>query len=218
MIVGLLGQKVGMTQIFEEDGTAVPVTVLRVGPCTVLQVKTPERDGYYAIQLGFDDKPRGKATKPERGHAKKHANAEPKRFIREIRQDGPVDWKEGDVLTVSLFEGISAVDVTGTSKGRGTAGTMKRGGFGGLPASHGVKRKHRSPGSIGATTDPGRVLKGKKMAGHMGNARVTVRNLKVVRVYPEENLLLVCGGVPGPNRGYVIVRQSKKLRSAPQAS
>lgn len=213
MIVGLLGQKVGMTQIFEEDGTAVPVTVLRVGPCTVLQVKTPEKDGYYAIQLGFDDKPRRKATRPERGHAQK-ANTEPKRFIREIRQDGPVEWKQGDVLTVELFQDIPAVDVIGTSKGRGTAGVMRRWGFGGLPASHGVKRKHRSPGSIGATTDPGRVLKGKKMAGHMGNERVTIRNLKVVRVYPEENLLLVKGGVPGPNRGYVIVRQSNKLRVA----
>ncbi len=211
MIVGLLGKKIGMTQIFEEDGTAVPVTVLRVGPCVVLNVRTQERDGYWAIQLGFEDKPRTKATRPERGVASK-ANTEPKRFIREIRQRGPVDVQQGDVLTVELFKDIPAVDVIGTSKGRGTAGVMRRWGFGGLPASHGVKRKHRSPGSIGATTDPGRVLKGKKMAGRMGNQRVTIRNLKVVRVMPEQDLLLVKGGVPGPNGGYVIVRQSNKLR------
>ncbi len=213
MIVGLLGKKIGMTQIFEEDGTAVPVTVLRVGPCVVLNVRTEERDGYWAIQLGFEDKSRKKATRPERGVASR-ANTEPKRFVREIRQTGPVDVNRGDVLTVELFQDIPAVDVIGTSKGRGTAGVMRRWGFGGLPASHGVKRKHRSPGSIGATTDPGRVLKGKKMAGRMGNERVTIRNLKVVRVMPEQNLLLVKGGVPGPNGGYVIVRQSNKLKPA----
>jgi large subunit ribosomal protein L3 len=217
MIVGLLGQKVGMTQIFREDGTAVPVTVLRVGPCTVLQVRTPERDGYAALQLGFDPKPRRLATQPERGHVRK-VNAEPMRWVREIRQDELPPFKGGEVLTVEMFRGISAVDVTGISKGRGTAGVMKRWGFSGLPASHGVKRKHRSPGSNGPATDPGRVLKNKKMAGHMGAARVTVKNLKVVEIIPEHNILLVKGAVPGPAGGYVIVRQSKKLRAAVTAT
>jgi len=211
MRIGLLGRKIGMTQIFKPDGTAVPVTVIEAGPCTVLQVRTKERDGYQAVQLGFLDKPRRVATRPERGHVAK-VGAEPKRFIREIRQDEPVPYKEGEQLTVELFRNVEAVDVTGTSKGRGTAGVMKRHGFHGLPASHGVKRKHRSPGSIGMCTDPGRVLKGTRMAGHMGAARCTVRNLKVVDIDPKKNLLLVRGAVPGPNGGFLIIRETNMKR------
>ncbi|HID23123.1 MAG TPA: 50S ribosomal protein L3 [Planctomycetaceae bacterium] len=211
MRIGLLGRKVGMTQIFREDGTAVPVTVIEAGPCTVLQVRTPERDGYNAVQLGFLDKDRRRATRPERGHVAK-VHAEPKRFVREIRQDEPVPYEAGEELTVEVFKDVKAVDVTGTSKGRGTAGVMKRHGFHGLPASHGVKRKHRSPGSIGMCTDPGRILKGTRKAGHMGAARCTVRNLKVVDIIPEKNLLLVRGGVPGPNGGFLIIRETNVKR------
>jgi large subunit ribosomal protein L3 len=210
MRVGLLGRKVGMTQIYQEDGTVVPVTVLECGPCSVLQVRTPERDGYHAIQLGFLDKKRRNATQAERGHAKK-ANAEPKRFIREIRQEAaPEGVAEGQTLTVEVFQAVPAVDVTGTSKGRGYAGVIKRHGFKGLRASHGVKRMHRHPGSSGPSADPARTQKGIRKPGHYGNARVTVRNLQVVRVDPANNLLLVKGAVPGHNNAFVVVRQTNK--------
>jgi large subunit ribosomal protein L3 len=210
MRVGLLGRKVGMTQIFEADGTAVPVTVLECGPCTVLLVRTPERDGYSAIQLGFDDKKRKNATAADRGHARK-VNAEPKRYIREIRQDGPVETTEGGTLTVEVFNDVSHVDVVGTSKGRGYSGVMKRHGFRGLRATHGVKRMHRHPGSSGPSADPSRTQKGIRKPGQFGNARVTVRNLKVVRVDPTNNLLLVEGAVPGPAGGYLTISQTNKV-------
>ena len=211
MQVGLLGRKVGMTQIFEENGTAVPVTVVECGPCTVLQIRTLERDGYHAVQLGFDDKKRKNATQAARGHAKK-ANAEPKRFIREIRQDVAVDGvAEGATLAVNVFDAIKNVDVTGTSKGRGFSGVVKRHGFKGLRASHGVKRMHRHPGSSGPSADPARTRKGIRKPGQYGNARVTVRNLKVVRVDHENNLILLRGAVPGPNGGYLTVRQTNKV-------
>ncbi|MDE2507936.1 MAG: 50S ribosomal protein L3 [Planctomycetota bacterium] len=210
MRVGLLGRKVGMTQIYQEDGTAVPVTVLERGPCTVLQVRTAERDGYHALQLGFDDKKRTRATQPERGHAKK-VNAEPKRFIREIRQEQPADVAEGATLTVDVFAAIKSVDVVGTSKGRGFTGVIKRHGFKGLRATHGVKRMHRHPGSSGPSADPARTRKGIRKPGHHGHARVTVRNLKVVRVDAANNLLLVRGAVPGPNGGYLMVHQTNKV-------
>jgi large subunit ribosomal protein L3 len=211
MRAGLLGRKVGMTQIYQEDGTAVPVTVLECGPCTVLQVRSTERDGYSALQLGFVDKKRKSATQPERGHARK-ADTEPKRFIREIRQEGPVDGVSlGQQLTVEIFNDIKAVDVTGTSKGRGYAGVMKRHGFGGLRASHGVKRMHRHPGSSGPSADPSHTRKGIRKPGHFGVDRVTVRNLKVVQVDTDRNLLLVRGAVPGPNGGYLMVRQTNKV-------
>ncbi len=210
MAVGLLGRKVGMTQVYLEDGTAVPVTVLEVGPCTVLLVRTKERDGYKAVQLGFKDKPRRVASKAERGHVAK-VNAEPKRLIREFREDSPAAVKEGEVLTVDLFKDVKAVDVIGTSKGKGTAGPMKRHNFHGLPASHGVKRKHRSPGSVGGSADPARVFKGQRMAGRLGNVRSTARNLKVVRVEAEKNLMLVRGSVPGPNGGFVMIRTTNKI-------
>lgn len=212
MKVGLLGRKVGMTQIFQEDGTIVPVTVLECGPCTVLQLKTQERDGYSAVQLGFDDKRRKSANAAERGHAKS-ANAEPKRFIREIRQENAagLDGIEiGKILTVDTFDGIKSVDVIGISKGRGFAGVIKRHGFKGLRASHGVKRMHRHPGSSGPSADPSRTFPGVRKPGHYGVARVTSKNLKVVKIDGESNLLLVRGAVPGPNGGYVTIRQSVK--------
>lgn len=213
MRVGLLGRKVGMTQIYEADGIVVPVTVLECGPCTVLQVRTADRDGYVALQLGFDDKKRKSATQAERGHAKK-VDAEPKRYVRELRQDKPEDVTgvdAGQTLTVEVFDKIKTVDVIGTSKGRGFTGVIKRHGFKGLRASHGVKRMHRHPGSSGPSADPSRTQKGIRKPGHYGNARVTVRNLKVVRVDPTNNLLLVRGAVPGPNGGYLTVRQTNKV-------
>ena len=212
MRVGLLGRKVGMTQIYEPDGTAVPITVLECGPCMVLQVRTPERDGYSAVQLGFSDKRRKNATQAERGHAKK-VNAEPKRFVREIRQDQdqPADVAEGQTLTVEVFNAIPRVDVIGTSKGRGFTGVLKRHGFKGLRATHGVKRMHRHPGSSGPSADPAHTRKGIRKPGHHGHARITVKNLKVVRVDLTNNLLLVRGAVPGPNGGYLTVRQTNKV-------
>ncbi len=211
MRVGLLGRKVGMTQIYKDDGTAVPITVLECGPCVVLQVRSSERDGYHAIQLGFDEKRRKSASQAERGHAKKVA-AEPQRFVREIRQEqAVVNLEAGQKLTVDLFKEIASVDVTGISKGRGFAGVMKRHGFKGLRASHGVKRMHRHPGSSGPSADPSRTRKGIKKPGHFGNAKTTVRNLKVVRVDLENNLLLVRGAVPGPNGGYLTIRQTNMV-------
>lgn len=234
MSLGLLGRKVGMTQVYDEKGLAVPVTVLEVGPCTVLQVRSKERDGYEAVQLGFADKPRRLATRPERGHVARidskrnrarqaagvtlepKANCEPKRFIREFRLASPATQKVGDQLTVSLFENVPAVDVIGTTKGRGTAGVMKRHNFAGLGASHGVKRHHRAPGSqSGHATDrgnSGKKKKGKRMAGVYGGERVTIKNLKVVKIDPENNLMLVKGAVPGFNSNFVMVRPTKKKR------
>ncbi len=209
MRVGLLGRKIGMTQIFQEDGTAVPVTVLECGPCTVLQIRTEEVDGYHAVQLGFDDKKRKSATQPERGHAKK-VEAEPKRYIREIRQESAADLAAGATLTVEVFSEVKHVDVTGTSKGRGFSGVIKRHGFRGLRATHGVKRMHRHPGSSGPSADPSRTRKGIRKPGQFGNARTTVRNIEVVRVDPTNNLLLLRGAVPGPNGGYLTIRQTNK--------
>ena len=210
MVTGIIGRKVGMTQIFEPNGTAVPVTVLECGPCMVLQVRTRDRDGYDAWQLGFDDKKRKNATQAERGHARK-VNTEPKRYVREVRQDGPTDVAEGQTLTVELFNAIKRVDVTGVSKGRGYAGVMKRHGFRGLRATHGVKRMHRHPGSSGPSADPARTQKGIRKPGHFGHDKVTVRNLEVVRVDPSNNLLLIKGAVPGPNGGYLTVRATNKV-------
>src|SRR5438270_12859307 len=211
MRIGLLGRKVGMTQIYEENGTAVPITVLECGPCTVLQVRTAERDGYHALQLGFADKRRKSATQAERGHARK-VETEPKKFVREIRQAAAADGvTEGPTLTVEVFSDVARVDVIGTSKGRGFSGVIKRHGFKGLRASHGVKRMHRHPGSSGPTPDPAHTRKGIRKPGQYGNARITVRNLQVVRVDPTNNLLLVRGAVPGPNGGFLTVRQTNKV-------
>ena len=222
MAVGLLGQKVGMTQIFGEGGEAIPVTVIQAGPCTVLQLRTQQRDGYEAVQLGFRDKPRRLAARSERGHVAKldskrgrgraaagveplaKADCEPQRFIREFRS--PADGLEvGQKLTVESLAEVKSVDVVGISKGRGTAGVMKRHNFSGQRATHGVKKVHRHGGSTGQNTFPSRVFRGKRMAGRFGHERVTMRNLKVVRIDAENNLLLVNGAVPGPNGGYVII-------------
>jgi large subunit ribosomal protein L3 len=187
--------------------------VLECGPCTVLQVRTPERDGYSAVQLGFADKKRKNATQAARGHAKK-VGAEPKRYIRELRQETPEDIAgvtEGQTLTVEVFNEIPRVDVIGTSKGRGFSGVIKRHGFKGLRASHGVKRMHRHPGSSGPSADPAHTRKGIRKPGQYGHARVTARNLKVVQLDPTNNLILVKGAVPGPNGGFLTVRQTNKV-------
>ena len=228
MAVGLLGRKVGMTQIFDPQGRVIPVTVIEAGPCHVLQVRTAEQDGYEAVQIGYLNKPRRLASRSSRGHvarldskrSKKRAAAgvqapakadcEPKRFVREFRGSGD-GYQVGQEIRVDLFTAIKAVDVVGTTKGRGTAGAMKRHNFAGQRASHGVKKVHRHVGSIGMNTDPHHVFKGHRMAGHMGNARCTARNLAVVRVDMDNNLLLVHGAVPGPNGGYVVIRASNKL-------
>ena len=208
MIGGILGKKIGMTQLFQKDGLLVPITVLQAGPCHVLQVKTMEKDGYSAVQLGFDDKKEKSASEPEIGHAKKAA-ATPKRFIREVSYADETPPQPGQSFGVEVFAEIKKVDVIGLTKGKGFQGGMRRWGFHGGPGSHGSTR-HRSPGSIGANTDPGRVWKGKHMAGHMGMARVTVQDLKVVKVDTQRNLLMVRGAVPGVDGGYVIIRRSIK--------
>ena len=228
MVVGLLGRKVGMTQIFDPTGQVIPVTVIQAGPCHVLQVRTQQKDGYQAVQLGYLNKPRRLASRAARGQVakldskrqKRHAAAgveavpkadcEPKRFVREFR--GATDGLQvGQELKVDVFSQTAAVDVIGTTKGRGTAGVMKRHDFHGQRATHGVKKVHRHPGSIGCNTDPHHVFKGRRMAGHYGAARRTARNLKVVQVDVENNLLLVRGAVPGPNGGYLVIRQTNKL-------
>ena len=209
MIGGLLGKKLGMTQLYAEDGKLVPVTVIQAGPCQVMQVKTVERDGYSAVQLGFDDRKRKSATKPESGHAKA-AKTEPKRFIREFRCEGDADVELGQTIDVEVLKDVESVDVIGKTKGKGFQGTMKRHGFHGQRASHGASGVHRAPGSIGGASDPARVFKGTCMPGHMGNARKTTLNLRVVSLDAEKNLLLVRGAVPGPNGSYVIVRTHRK--------
>ncbi len=207
MANGLLGKKAGMTQVFNESGEAVPVTVILVGPCTVMQMKTHEADGYHALQLGFEDLPRRRSNRPRSGHARK-ANAEPKKFVREVGWDGEGEYELGQTLTVDVFNEVKWVDVSGVSKGRGFAGVVKRHGFKGGPKTHGQHDKHRSPGSIGQSSDPSRVFKGTRMAGRMGGS-VTVRNLQIIKVDPENNCLLVKGAVPGPTGSYVEVRKAK---------
>ena len=211
MKLAMLGEKVGMTQVFDPAGKACAVTVIQLGPCQVLQVRTKEKDGYDAVQLGYQDKPARLCNQPEAGHAKAHGNVAVKRHLREVRQDGPVDVQPGAVWTVEKFAAVPKVDVVGVMKGRGFAGTMKRHNFSGLETGHGVQRKHRAPGSIGRNTSPGKVVKGHKMNGQYGNTRKTIRNLKVVAIDLENNLILVAGGVPGPNGGLLYVRQTNKL-------
>ncbi len=210
IVEGLIGKKIGMTQIFDEEGNVIPVTVLKVGPCAVVQKKTKERDGYDSVQLTLlEEKPPKRVPKPLEGHYKK-AGLEPQRILKEFKvnyQEGEI--KEGDKITVEIFKDIDKVDVTGISKGKGFQGVMKRHGFAGGPAAHGSKF-HRAPGSIGSTTFPGRVFPGKKLPGRMGGKTVTVIGLKVVRVDVERNLMLVKGAVPGANGSYVFVRKSKR--------
>jgi large subunit ribosomal protein L3 len=209
-VKGILGEKLGMTQVFTEDGRAVPVTVIAAGPCRVVQVRTPERDGYSAIQLGYGD--RRRTTKGLAGHFAK-ADVEPTRYLVEIRTDDALSYQEGQELKADVFQPGERADVIGVSKGKGFAGVMKRHGFSGLSASHGTERKHRSPGAIGACATPSRVFKGMRMAGHMGHQRVTVLNLEVVEADAERGLLLLKGAVPGPVGGLVMVRTSVKTRA-----
>jgi large subunit ribosomal protein L3 len=229
MAIGILGRKVGMTQLYDESGAVVPVTVIQAGPCDVLQIRTVERDGYEAVQLGFLDKPRRLATRSARGQvarldskrSKRRASAgvellpkadcEPKRFVREIR--GPVgELAVGAQVKVDALTKVAAIDITGISKGRGFAGAIKRHNFSGQRATHGVKKCHRALGGTGASAFPSRVMKGKRMPGHMGDEKTTVRNQKLVKVDAENNLLLVRGAVPGPNGGYVIIKETNKVK------
>ena len=210
-VKGILGRKIGMTQVFDENGRAVPVTVLQAGPCKVAQLKSPDTDGYWALQLSFGETKR--TTKPLAGHYKK-ANVDPARHLVELRLDAadPGEYAVGNEIKADIFEIGETVDVIGVTKGKGFAGGMKRHNFKGLSASHGTQRKHRSPGSIGACATPARVFKGTRMAGHMGHVRVTTLNLKIIAVDAERNLLLVRGAVPGPKGGLVMVRSAVRLR------
>lgn len=214
MTPGILGTKIGMTRVVSGESVVEPVTVVKAGPCVVLQVRTQERDGYDAVQIGFQDCKPHRSSMPMIGHAAR-AGTGPKRFVREFRLGAPATVSPGDVLTVAQFAeaAVTHVDVVGTTKGRGFAGVMKRHGFGGKEASHGVERKHRSAGSIGghANTGTGRgVKKGKRMAGHMGHVRRTVNSARLVDVIPAQDLLIIRGGIPGPNGGLVVIRSAKK--------
>jgi large subunit ribosomal protein L3 len=234
--MGLLGYKVGMTQVFNDDGTVEPVTVIEVGPCPVLQIRTADKDGYVAVQLGFKDKPRKNAIRAEQGHVASKltskrkdarlkggvqlppkADCEPQRHVREFRVDDAPTVTVGQVLKVGeVFAEVKAVDVIGTSKGRGYQGVMRRHNFDGLPAAHGAKKVHRQAGStssLASNRGSGRPKKGLKRAGQYGNARRTVRNLKVVRVDADNNLILVRGSIPGYNGAFVLVRPTNKFKS-----
>ena len=204
---GLIGKKLGMTQIFDSDGLAVPVTVIEAGPCFVLQQKTGGKEGYESLQLGFERRDLGKFNKPGKGHFEKHGAKSGFRYLREVRLAAPGEFAEGQEITVEQFAIGDKVDVIGTSKGKGFAGTVKRWNFHRGPMTHG-SMNHRAPGSIGASAYPSRVVKGKKMPGQMGNARVTMKNLEVVDVRPEENLLVVRGAVPGPRQGMVLIQKA----------
>lgn len=206
MIKGMLGRKLGMTQIFDETGVVHPVTVIELGPNVVTQIRTKEKDGYEAVQVGFGLLKR--PNRPEQGHRK--ASGYMSRYLREVPVDSVDDVQVGQVIKVDQFAPGDLVDVTGTSKGRGFQGGVKRHGFRGGPKTHGQSDRHRAPGSIGSSATPGRVFKGLRMAGHMGVERVTVQNLKVMRVDPERNLLLVKGSVPGHLKGLVLVRHAVK--------
>jgi large subunit ribosomal protein L3 len=209
MIQGMVGRKLGMTQVFDETGVVHPVTVIECGPNVVTQIRTSENDGYEAIQLGFGiDK---RLNKPEQGHRK--ASGFMSETLREVKADDVTEYSVGQQIKVDSFAAGELVDVTGTSKGRGFQGGVKRHGFRGGPKTHGQSDRLRAPGSIGASATPGRVLKGMKMAGHMGHERVTIQNLTVIRVDMERNLLLVQGSVPGPNKGLVIVRRAVKSKA-----
>jgi large subunit ribosomal protein L3 len=204
---GILGEKLGMTQVFD-DTRAVPVTVIKAGPSFVAQIKTKEKDGYDAVQLAFGDEKRS-VTKPMQGHFEAHGE-KPGRFVVELRTDDASSYEPGQEIKVDVFTAGERADVVGVSRGKGFAGPMKRHGFAGLGAGHGTQRKHRSPGSIGACATPSRVFKGMRMAGQMGNERVTVLNLEVFQADPERNLLLLKGAVPGPTGGLVMIRSAVK--------
>lgn len=210
---GILGKKVGMTQVFDDEGNAIPVTVIEAGPCYVTQVCTKESNGYRAIQLGFDEVKPQRLTRPELGHLQR-AEVPPLRYLREFRleDDEAEEFELGQRLDVSVFEQGDLVDVTGKSKGRGFAGAVKRHGFKRQPKTHGQSDRERAPGAAGAGTTPGRVFKGKRMPGRMGNDRVTIQNLEVVLVDSERNLLAVKGSVPGARNGLLMIREAVKAR------
>ncbi|MFW5420474.1 50S ribosomal protein L3 [Nocardiopsis sp. CNT-189] len=208
-IKGVLGEKLGMTQVFDESGKIVPVTVLKAGPCVVTRVRTPETDGYTAVQLGYGQINPRKVNKPLGDYLRKH-ELTPRRHYVEVRTSDATEYTLGQELTADVFEAGQLVDVTGKTKGKGFAGVMKRHGFAGMKASHGAHKVHRKPGAIGGCATPGRVFKGMRMAGRMGNARKTVQNLKVHGVDAEKGLILVKGAVPGPNGGLVLVRTAVK--------
>ena len=206
---GLLGEKLGMTQVFDENNRIVPVTVVQAGPCVVTQVRAADVDGYAAVQIAYGAIDPRKVTKPRGGHFAK-AGVTPRRHLVELRTDDAGDYTLGQEITAELFESGQIVDVVATSKGKGTAGVMKRHGFHGVSASHGSHRNHRKPGSIGGASTPGRVFKGVKMAGRMGNARTTTQNLTVHAVDTDRGLLLIKGAIPGPKGGIVLVRTAAK--------
>lgn len=211
MLQGLIGRKVGMTQVFSEEGNIIPVTALETGPCWVTQKKTIERDGYTAVQLGFDEKKEKRTTKPLRGHFAR-TGVSPKRWVREFRvgEEALAELQEGQEVRGDIFADMRYVDVVGTSKGRGFSGVMKRHNFGGKNATHGTHESFRGGGAVGAGADPGKIFKNTRMAGQYGNARVTTQNLEVVQYLESQNLLLVKGAVPGPNGGMVLIQASRK--------
>jgi large subunit ribosomal protein L3 len=206
----IIGKKLGMTQLFAEDGRVIPVTVVSAGPCVVVQKKDLENDGYESVQLGFEDIPERKSNKPMKGHFAK-AGAPLKRHLKEFKLENAADMNVGDVITAEVFAEGDKVDVTGISKGKGYAGVVKRYGNAKLRATHGTGPVHRSVGSVGANSDPSRIFKGKKMAGHMGAEQVTVQNLDVVKVDAENNILVIKGAIPGPKGGLVYVKSSVKV-------
>ncbi len=206
---GLIGRKVGMTQIFDEKGNVIPVTVVELGPCTVTQKKTTQNDGYNAVQLGFEDKKVTRTNKPMKGHFDK-ANVAPKKVLKEFRLEDDSAINVGDILKADIFAAGEKVDVVGTSKGKGTAGAIKRWNFSRLKETHGTGPVARHAGSLGACSDPSRVFKGKKLAGHLGAERVTIQNLDVVKVDAENNLIAIKGAIPGPKKGIVMVVNSVK--------
>jgi large subunit ribosomal protein L3 len=213
---GILGTKLGMTQIFDDTGQVTPVTVVKAGPCVVTAVRTPDRDGYSAVQLGFGEINPRKVTKPVAGLFAE-AGVTPRRFLTELRTDDASEYQIGQEVTAEVFAAGQLVDATGTSKGKGFAGVMKRHGFKGLSSSHGTQRKHRSPGSIGACATPGRVFKGVRMAGRMGGVRTTVQSLTVHSVDTDRGLLLLKGAVPGSTGGLIMVRSAAKAPAAKEA-
>jgi large subunit ribosomal protein L3 len=211
MTRGIIGRKLGMTQVYSQEGDVLPVTVIEAGPCAVVQKKTLENDGYDALQLGFSQKKNNKINKPLGGHLKKH-KVSPYAYLKEFKIEKVDDYQEGEKITVDVFNAGDFVDVTGISKGKGFTGVVKRWGFRGGPGAHG-SMFHRAPGSIGASAYPSRVFKGRKMPGRLGGDTVTVQNIQVVEVRPEENLILVKGAVPGSRNGVVIIRSSIKKRT-----
>ena len=213
MINGIIGRKVGMTQVFEDSGKAVPVTVIQAGPCPIVQLKTQEKDGYQAVQLGFGEQKESRINGPKRGHLAK-AGVDSVRVLREFRVQSLDDVSVGNIVDASVFSEGELVDVTGTSKGRGFTGVVKRWRFGGGKKSHGGEQDLRRPGSIGASATPSRVFKGKRMAGRHGAKRHTIQNLPVIQADPERNLLVVKGAVPGPPNGLLLIKKASKAPSA----